>query len=229
MSEEENDLEQEARKELRKKKLSEIEPFTDAHVEIRDRSDLAKVVEGPLLSACQKLYDRNIRTYMSSANKEALVNAEPVAEFSINYEALSERNREIAEHLIEAKVAELVLRNYTGPSRLIFSIPVTTESTWGEIEDKSNEIADRFVAQRYMPEAYSPEFLVQRFAAQLNEDIPEGEEVRPDYFESYGYFYDSGTGLFFANPEDIRKLYEHAEGEDEDAPIQLAIIHQPER
>ena len=50
-------------------KLTEIEPICESYVELLSRDDLSKIIERPLLEACQCLYDKKIRTLMTSANR----------------------------------------------------------------------------------------------------------------------------------------------------------------
>ena len=50
-------------------KLTEIEPICESYVELLSRDDLSKIIERPLLEACRCLYDKKIRTLMTSANR----------------------------------------------------------------------------------------------------------------------------------------------------------------
>lgn len=223
MTERENSLEQEARKELRKKKLSEIEPIEESHIRIVNKGDLAKVVEGPLLAACESLFDKNIQTNMSTANKKNVEAGNP-ADFSVDYDALSDKNKEVAAKLIEEGIARLypaVSKHYN--AILSMSIPLKADVTWGEVEDVSMQIANRFHRQRYMPQAVSPEFLMKHLEYAINEDI-EGDTVPPEYFERHGYFFDRNSGLFFTSKEDIQRAYEPVEGEDPNEPPNFSKV-----
>ena len=215
---------QETREQLRKKKLSAIEPITKSHIRVRNKSELAEIVEGPLLLSHEILFDKNIQTFMSSANRGVLVGEHPTADFSINFDALSESNKEVARKLVEEKVGELIPGIDVFPSRLNIDIPVSTESTWGEIEDVAVKVVNRFVAQRYMPEAYSPEFMLRRFDYALNEDI-EGDTVPPEYFERHGFFYDDKSGLFFLSKDEIEKLYQTVDKENPNEPPKFSKIY----
>ena len=220
-------MEEEAKQELRKKKLSDIEPITHSHIRVTSKAELAQVVEGPLLSACEDLYDKNIQTYMSSANKGVLVGEHSTADFSIKYDALSEKNKEIAQQLAAEKLAGLIPGVDVFPARLNVDIPVNAESTWGDIEDAATKIANRFVAQRFMPEAYTPEFLIQHLAYAINEDIKDGDSVTPEYIERHGYVFDSQSGMFFLNKEDIERAYQPVKGEDPNEPLQFSKVYEP--
>ncbi len=216
---------------FRNKKLSEIESLGHEHVEIESRDDLVQVVEGPLLLACQHMYDKNIQTYMSSASKESLIVG--YAEFSVIYEALSEENKIVAERLIHEEIAQLFPGNDVSLSRLNMKIPVTEDSTWGEIEDRSEEIVNEFSQQRLIPEGYTLDFLMDYLAAPVAEDIP-GGEVTPEYFERHGYFYEPRTGIFFKSRSDRNRALLFVEGEEDKIPKfskihDVSLDHQNER
>jgi hypothetical protein len=217
-----NSIPQENLEQFRNKKLSEIEPIEEHHVDVETREDLSQLIEGPLLSACQNLYDKNVQTYMSSANKKNIESGD--VEFSIIYNTLSEKNREVAKRLIEEKVLKLTPANEVSPSRLQVNIPVTETTTWGEIEEASLKIADRFVPQRLMPEGYAPEYLMEYLAPAIEEDVPEGD-VTPEYFERHGYFYEPRTGVFFKSKGDRDKALETIEGEDGTEPPKFSHIN----
>lgn len=209
------------REQLRKKKLSEIEPKTHAHENPESREDLVNFVEEPLLLACQLLYDKNVQTYMSSANKDSVHAG--LVEFSINYDALSDRNKKVAENLIREGAAELLPAISVNPSRLQIEIAVNSETSWGEIEDASAKVAERFAPQRLMPEGYSPDFLMGYLEATIEEDIP-GDTVTPEYFERHGYFYEPETGLFFKGQSDRDRALQAIPGEDENEPPKFSMV-----
>jgi hypothetical protein len=205
-------LGKEVKKELRKKKLADLEPIEESHVCPESKADLAHVVEGPLLSACEKLYDKNIQTFMSSANKKDL--AIGSVHFIIIYEALSKKNKEIAKQLIAEKKAVLSqTHGFYQDITLAVDIAVTQESTWGEIEDQANAVADRFNTQRLIPEVYSYEFLSNYLSAAIEEDIG-GSEAPPEYFEQHGFFYNKQSNVFFKSKEDLRRALMPIAGED---------------
>lgn len=210
------DLSEEEKKELRKKKLADIDPIGSCHIDIEFKADLASVVEGPLLSVCEKLFDKNIETYMSSANKTNLVTGS--VHFNIIYESLSEKNKEIANQLIAEKKANLSQTHGSHQDTILnVKIEVTQESTWGEIEERANVLSERFVTQRLIPEVYSYEFLCDYLSAAIEEDI-DGSVVPPEYFEQFGYFYNKQSNVFFKSKEDLRRALVPIVGEDPNKP-----------
>ena len=51
-------------------KISEVEPIAEGRGRhVRTREELKNLVEIPLLATCEELYDKNIRTLSTSANK----------------------------------------------------------------------------------------------------------------------------------------------------------------
>jgi hypothetical protein len=97
------------------KYLRDVEKiFLAGNTQIECKEDLAKIVEEPCLAICEDLYDKNILTYWSSANKDAPNHAFVL----IRYESLDERNKAIADKLInEGKIKE-VLYKYFEPYKV---------------------------------------------------------------------------------------------------------------
>lgn len=52
--------------------LTEVEPIKKTFQPIHKREDLKEVIEPPLLTAREELYDKNIRTISTSANRDNL-------------------------------------------------------------------------------------------------------------------------------------------------------------
>lgn len=187
---------QETREQLRWKKLSEIEPLEDHHYEIESRDDLAQLIEAPLLAACQDLYDKNVQTYMSSANKKDIGRN---ASFSIIYQTLSAENKIIAQKLIDEKVAYFIEGSEIFPTRIQIEIPITKETTCGDVEDASLKVTERFVSQQ---RRYTPDDLMDKFYSEIENDI-RGNEITPEYFEKYGYSYDPVENIFYKRLKSI--------------------------
>lgn len=96
-------------------KLTEIEPIFESYVEVLNRNDLNKIIEKPLLPACQCLYDKNIQTLMTSANRFNVIGLEKVSENAkshysygqhyawlwIDYSSLSLKNKELVQSWYE--------------------------------------------------------------------------------------------------------------------------------
>lgn len=92
-------------------KLTEIEPICESYVELLSRDDLSKIIERPLLEACRCLYDKKIRTLMTSANRYNVIGLEKMnasvkncysygegyAWMWIDYGSLSKENRKLVQ------------------------------------------------------------------------------------------------------------------------------------
>ena len=79
--------------------LTEVEPIKNSFKHILKKEDLKEVVEPPLLTACEILYDKNIETKSSSANKDNV--EQGFAYIYIDYDTLSPANQEIGKQIGE--------------------------------------------------------------------------------------------------------------------------------
>lgn len=81
----------------RQKTLADIEPIEESFIIPASREHLDEIVELPVLEACKILFDKGIRTLMSSANYQDLISGN--AHIIIDFEHLSDENKVIAESL----------------------------------------------------------------------------------------------------------------------------------
>lgn len=172
--------------------LSEVEPIEQGGVPVVTRESLKDIVELPLLSACQELYDKNIQTSMTSANKKDVESGE--AYIIVYYDTLSDENKIVADQLGETY-------EYRKTKLTKMTIPVTAHSTVAEINEKALEIAHQFKTQ---PMSWVPRYSLRELkkAVLLTEDAEGGPEMFPHYF------YDSESELFFMSEEHFRKAKE---------------------
>ena len=128
-----------------------MEPIEKSReIGILQRTDLARLVEGPLLSACEELYDKNIITLGTSANKKDVEHSDwenpgsykpgEGAYIIIDFDALSVKNQEIGKTLGEVFFAD-------GSNQLKIIIPLTKDSTFEDVQIRSQEITHKFVKQ----------------------------------------------------------------------------------
>ncbi len=171
--------------------LSEVEPIEQSGVRVTTREALKEVVEAPLLSACEMLYDKNIQTVMSSANKKDVEIGS--AYIDIAFDTLSDENKRVAESLAQPREEE-------GVRYVHISIPVSSTTTTQEVKDKAEEIANLFKKQPMLWGGSTLEEVKQIFWGRTDVDV--GPEAFPDLF------YDEKTKLFYWSEEQLKKAKE---------------------
>lgn len=121
------------------KSLTEVPAILKSlNTRIINRNEIKELVEEPLVKACEIFWDKNIKTYDSSANAKDIKSG--VCHIRLDYESLSEENREVA-------------REYGEPYSSVgywvtdINIPAEENITVKEIENKSVEIANEFYKQ----------------------------------------------------------------------------------
>lgn len=187
--------------------LNFIEPIEESRSAlIKSKEEIKKFVEQPLLKACEVLYDKNIKTLASSANKKDIEIGE--AYIIIDYDSLSDNNKEIAKGF--ASPIE-----YDGINAVKIIIPIDENMFIQRIEKEAIETADAFEKQPMSwAEIYTPNQLL-REVMHIPEDNHEFDD--PKIFEeAYGFFYvpsleypDSfEKGLFYCSKEHYDKSRE---------------------
>jgi len=147
------------------KYLRDVEKiFLAGNTQIECKEDLAKIVEEPCLAICEDLYDKNILTYWSSANKDAPNHAFVL----IRYESLDERNKAIADKLInEGKIKEdkrfESWNSFDGQygKALYLGIDTHPDMSVDEISQSLCSIAQEFEMQDIKYNIYTAENLVE--------------------------------------------------------------------
>lgn len=128
-------------------KLSDLQPIQKSRgAELLRREDLDNLIEKPLLSACQELYDKNIRTTGSSANYRDIKYG--YCHIVIDFDTLSEENKKIGQSLGTVMFTD-------NTNSLEIKIPVTEESTFGDVQLAAEEIAHKFHKQKYSVIVYT--------------------------------------------------------------------------
>ena len=119
--------------------LGAIEPIEQGGLIVESKDNLAKVVEPPLLEACEILFDKKIETIMSSANKKDLGNKPHII---ILYDTLTPQNKKISESMG-------IVSDYMGKKYLKVEIPflITEQTTVGQIRKAAKELVSKFVQQ----------------------------------------------------------------------------------
>ena len=121
--------------------ISEIEPieFADEKIGrslngtrgcIVTRDELMKIVELPCLDATIALYDKNIRTISTSANRRDIGFNGYI---SIDLLSLSEENKQVLKKFYPNEYAKAIENTTDGESSFAFEVPITSNSTVEEV------------------------------------------------------------------------------------------------
>ena len=185
--------------------ISEVKAIETGGHPINRRTDIEKWVEKPLVQSCEKLYDLNIETLMSSANYKDVDKKHGYID--INPDSLSEENRDIANRLVQEEKAELTKWHSCGEGyhtvvRLL--IPITADSTVDEINKYALKLVNNFVKQkmtwanRYPLDGIGKILCWEAF-----------NDMTPQEIESEtGFYYDPETQTFFHSKEQCLKSKE---------------------
>ncbi|MBR1600356.1 MAG: hypothetical protein IJ677_02125, partial [Alphaproteobacteria bacterium] len=148
------------------KRLRDVEQiFLAGNTQVESKADLAKIVEEPCLAVCENLYDKNILTYWSSANK----NAPDRAYVLIRYESLDDNNKKIADNLIaQGVLSDAPKYNFDSYNTaqeygkaLYLGIDTNPDMEVAEISEKLRQIASEFAPQDIKYNVYTPEYLLE--------------------------------------------------------------------
>lgn len=201
------------------KKISEIKPINSGvefgrteSVIAKDREDLRKIIEEPCLPSCLSLYDKNIYTRSSTANR-----TDKQAEIAIDYDSLDETNKKIVEQLVNNGIIEEPRLQsdpeHRGRMRVTITVPIAEDDTVGKVSDKFMQIISSFQQQDVMYGRYSIDSFDEliRIYGELLHPNANGE-IEFEEFEDLvktvnpDYVYDEETGEFWANEQ---LLYKH--------------------
>lgn len=114
----------------RLKTLADIEPIEESFIIPTSREHLDELVELPVLEACKILFDKGIRTLMSSANHNNLIDRN--VHVIIDFDHLSDENKKMAESLGTIDTRTGFFRGQT----IKIEIPVDKSMKIGDISDE---------------------------------------------------------------------------------------------
>ena len=146
------------------KRLRDVERiFLAGNTQITAKADLAKIVEEPCLAVCEDLYDKNILTYWSSANKHAPDRAYVL----IRYESLDDNNKKIADNLLAKGILQDNFQMESGNSAeedgkaLYLGIATNPDMPVAQISNRLRQIAAFFAPQDIKYNVYTPQYLLE--------------------------------------------------------------------
>lgn len=191
--------------EMLRSKIFDLEAIQKSrNATVRNREDLAGLVERPLLSACEELYDKNIITLGTSANQQDVEYNDwenpgqkktgDGAYIIIDFDALSSKNQEIGKMLGEVFFSD-------DKNQLKIVLPLTKASTFEDVQMWAEEIAHKFFKQQYQPTVYTLEGMRQMYGYD-----PADESMQPENFESY--YWAPQYKVFFLSKEQYDKAIE---------------------
>jgi hypothetical protein len=169
--------------------LREVQAIEESGVRIKTRDDIARLVELPLREACEVLWDKNIETWQSSANKKDVAMGE--CYIIVGFDTLSPENQLIGSSL--GKQYE-----YSGRKLLKISFPVERETSVTEIRDAAKARIEKFLPQKMT--------WGQRYTLKDLQKIY-GDTQRKLTAEDFSdFYYDDAQNLFYPSEEIYRKV-----------------------
>ena len=168
--------------------ISDVSFIGEGGVTATTKESLAKLVEPPLLEACEDLYYKNIETVMSSANAKD-VGGE--GHIMIALDTLSDENKEVA-----LKFGEL--KKIAGTKECVtITFQISADTTVGDVRKTAHEIVTQFHKQELNWGRTTLKDIARAYG------IP-AEDLSPESFPEK--YYDAGTGYLY----DSEELYQKA-------------------
>lgn len=185
-----------------KKKIRDIEPI-ETGGSIVTRETLQDFIEVPCLDACRYLYDLNIQTTMSSANKKDVVG---YGYIHIALDSLSTENQQIVLRMLEQDNNEdrfsLGTEHGSVPKRFIsIKTPINEETTVGDVRKDFMQVLSSLKIQDVLYGRYSRDEVIQYIKSYYGQDIEIDEELIKDI----GFCYCSDEDIYFENEELLNK------------------------
>lgn len=166
---------------------------------IRSRESIKDIVEGPLVSACEEFYDKNIRTLGTTANAKDIEMG--YGTIILDYDHLSADNKIIAQKFAEPE-------EYDEMQAVIIKIPITPSSTFEDIAREANHIAEAFKPQAatWIEEQTLTFEQMKAFYGITDQypDLKPQDLIDPE--DKNVWYYDTQTELFYPGEELFRKV-----------------------
>lgn len=180
--------------------LAETPQVGGGYCLVHTKEQLKEIVELPLLAACEELYEKNIRTIASSANKKDIEFGQ--ANIMIDFDTLSEENKAIARKFA---APEKDTGHWGGGQILLLMIPVSASSTVKEISQQALAMAKQF---KWQPAVWIPKRTPESFTATIDQlkegfylESPEYDDPNSAAWKRLGYDYDPEKKLFYSTEE----------------------------
>jgi hypothetical protein len=191
--------------------VSGIEPIEESNdFLLRTEEDIEKIVELPLIGACKELYEKNIKTVSSSANRKDVEGLfteekEPSAYIEIEKESLSEENLEILKKIKkDPKFDYLRVEGLKDTREKTIMIHILLNKTGFSTEDiirSAKTFTDELKEQE-------PLWIIKNHIYRI-EDLERKygykEKTNPDIWVEEGYYYDPESESFFESENHFKK------------------------
>lgn len=190
-----------------RKKIKDVEPIESSGSTLLTKDTMKDYVEEPCLDACMYLYNLNIQTYMSSANKKNVGN---FGSISIYFDdSLSDENKQIIQDLINRGNKNLKIDEYDVAIASI-DVPITEETTVGEVKDEFMKIVSKLKIQDVLYGRFSREEVIEYIRDMAScRDLDVDEET----IKELGFCYCKEDDIYFKNEELLRKHLAYKERE----------------
>jgi len=170
-------------------------------IDASKKEDLKKNVEVPLLAACELLYDLNIKTTMSSANRGEIRKG---AYIRIDFNSLSTENKKIAKQMVLQSLGEISGDQDKKDFRLV--IKMKKDSLVRDIQKKALDMVSRFEKQKMTwVDSFSLQEVEKRYG------IPNEKRSKEEWIKAitdYGGYYDQEDQMFYPSKEQYEKANE---------------------
>jgi hypothetical protein len=171
--------------------LRDVKPIEHGGLFIKQRRDIRDVVEMPLISACEELYDKNILTLQSSANQKDIKSGE--CWVTLHFDSMSDENKKTAQ-------AFATSYKYMCEKHIKLSIVVNGTTTIKQIQEQFQEIIHHFHVQ--------PMLWVPKYTLEKVRKIYGDSDNKLQIADFPDYFYDDSSRTFFESKEHFRKAKE---------------------
>ncbi len=175
-----------------------VNPYASEGAIPKTRDAVVLYADEPCVEACKRLYDLNIETITSNGHIEGEDNDTDYAYIGINYESLSDENKEIANSLITKGIIDPVQYN-RGHSGVTITIKVLIrgDSLVGDISDKLLEFANLFQEQDVLYGRYTLEDLKKKYfkpkEGQYEDEITLEIISEEEIDERFKYYLETGV------------------------------------
>ena len=112
---------------------------------VLNREYIKRIVDLPLVEACEILYDKNIKTIETSANKKDVESG--AGYIAIDLKSISEENKLIAQAQ-GGRLSTLYKTNEPEPDIYILEIPISKDMLVKDISKTASDIANKFRKQK---------------------------------------------------------------------------------